>query len=165
MDFNTIKNFVKFLKESRYNEFKLKNGSVSLKIKFEKNTAEHKTPGIDITSIKHAKINQKPDKAEKNQTSENNGGEAKTSDENEFVKTITSPLVGRFYSTMTADRVKQIRKGDPVKKGQKICMIEAMNIEHEISSPYTGILEETLIDDGDAVMYGQELFKIRLTNQ
>ncbi|MEZ7891378.1 MAG: acetyl-CoA carboxylase biotin carboxyl carrier protein subunit [Candidatus Wallbacteria bacterium] len=165
MDFNTIKNFVKFLKESRYSEFKLKNGDTCLKIKFEKTDASHRQHGIDTTSMKHARHGQNSEAGEKSQNSENNGSAAKGNAENEFVKIITSPLVGRFYSTMTADRVKQIRKGDHVQKGQKICMIEAMNIEHEISSPYSGILEETLIDDGDSVMYGQELFKIRLANQ
>lgn len=151
MDVGTIKNFIKFLKESRYNEFSMKDGGVSLRIRFEREAAEKASaPGIDSVSPRHA---------EKAVAASAEGVKEKTASANE--KIITAPIVGRFYSTMTAENLEPIRRGDPVRKNQKICMIEAMNIEHEISSPYAGVMTEMFVDDGAAVMFGQPLFKIR----
>ncbi len=152
MDVSTIKNFIKFLKESRYNEFSMRDGGVTLKVKFEpERKNDRRIHGIDTVTKNKAE--------EKKEAGEKETAAGKANDE--FVKIITSPIVGRFYSTMTADNLEPIRKGDLVRVNQKICMIEAMNIEHEISSPYSGIMEEMFVDDGTPVMYGQPLFKVR----
>lgn len=147
MNATTIKNFIKFIKQSRYNEFSLKDGEVSLKFRFrprdEESEASH---GIDTLAA----------------AQQREAGPARDRKDGEFCKTITAPIVGLFYSTMTSDNIEPIKKGDPVKKNQPLCMIEAMNIEHVISSPYSGTMEETLADEGTPVMYGQPLFRIRI---
>ncbi len=149
MDISTIKSFIKFLKQSRYNEFSLKDGGVNLKIKFKPHSEESESmQGIDNTAAGEI----------------HSADTFKDKKESEYYKTITAPIVGRFYSTMTAEKITPIKKGDIVKKNQTICMIEAMNIEHEISSPYNGVMDETLADEGAAVMFGQPLFKIRIDN-
>ena len=51
--------------------------------------------------------------------------------------------------------------GDPVKKGQTLAIIEAMKLMNEIESEYDGIIEEILVENGQAVEYGQPLFRIR----
>jgi len=150
MNVNTIKSFIKFIKQSRYNEFSMKDGDVSLKIKFRPREDESETiQGID--NLAAAK-----DQRAAEATRDKKDGE--------FCKNITAPIVGRFYSTMTSDKLAPIKKGDAVKKSQTVCMIEAMNIEHEISSPYSGVMEEMLADEGAPVMFGQPLFKIRINN-
>lgn len=150
MNVNTIKSFIKFIKQSRYNEFSMKDGEVNLKIKFRPYNEDGETiQGIDNTAAA----------AEKH-----NAETAREKKESEFYKIITAPIVGRFYSTMTSEKLEPIKKGDEVKKNQTICMIEAMNIEHEISSPYSGVMDEILADEGAAVMFGQPLFKIRINN-
>jgi len=150
MNIATIKSFIKFIKQSRYNEFSMKDGGVSLKIKFRPQSDEGETiRGIDNLASAGQRSEPVP------------AGEKK---ESEFSKIITAPIGGRFYSTRTAEQLDPIKKGDAVKKNQTICMIEAMNIEHEIKSPYSGTMEETLPEEGAAVMFGQPIFKIRIGN-
>ncbi len=150
MNVTTIKNFIKFIKQSRYNEFSMRDGDVSMKIKFRPQSDEGETiRGIDTLASAGQRSEPKP------------AGEKK---ESEFQKIITAPIVGLFYSTMSSDQVPLIKKGDAVKKNQTLCMIEAMNIEHEIKSPYSGIMDEMLADEGAPVMFGQPLFKIRINN-
>jgi len=153
MNVSTIKSFIKFIKESRYNEFCMRDGDVSLSIKFKNDAESQKIQGIYNVSS-----------AAKGRTEDSAApASAANEKENEFIKIITAPIVGRFYSTMTSEKFEPIKRGDFIKKKQTLCMIEAMNIEHEISSPYDGVMEETIADDGCPVMYGQPLFKIRLS--
>ena len=74
---------------------------------------------------------------------------------------VRSTLVGRFYSTATAQNVPPVKPGGRVRKGQRIGMIERMNLEHEIAAECDGTLVEILLDDGEPAMYGQPLFRIR----
>lgn len=74
---------------------------------------------------------------------------------------VRSHTVGRFYTTQTADELPPLLPGDIVKKGQKICMIETMNIEHILTAERSGILLEVLADDGDVVEYGQALMRFK----
>jgi biotin carboxyl carrier protein len=75
--------------------------------------------------------------------------------------TIKAPRVGRFYSTSVSTSLPTIRVGDRIKRAQKICMIEAMGVEHELVAPCDCILEEVCVGDGDPVMYNQSLFKVK----
>jgi len=146
MDIESIKKIVKQVKKSRFDEFEMKNGEVSIKFSLDPVRNENE-PAVRPAAVQA--VNEEKPSAPK-------------SVEDEMVRIIPAPIVGRFYSTMSTDSVKMVKTGDRVKKNQKICMIEAMNIEQEIGSPFSGILEEMLVDDGEAVMYGQPLFKIRL---
>jgi acetyl-CoA carboxylase biotin carboxyl carrier protein len=73
---------------------------------------------------------------------------------------VTSPMVGTFYRAPSpgADPFAQI--GDTVKEGQTICIIEAMKLLNEIESDKAGVVKEVLVENGQAVEYGQPLFVI-----
>jgi acetyl-CoA carboxylase biotin carboxyl carrier protein len=73
---------------------------------------------------------------------------------------VTSPMVGTFYRAPSpgADPFAQI--GDTVKEGQTLCIIEAMKLLNEIESDKAGVIKEILVDNGQAVEYGQPLFVI-----
>jgi len=73
---------------------------------------------------------------------------------------VKSKLVGRFYSTLTSDKVPTLRINDEIKKGENLCMIESMNIEHIVKSEHDGVLKEVLLGEGDMVMYGQVIMRI-----
>lgn len=66
---------------------------------------------------------------------------------------IKSPLVGTFYASPTINGNPYVEIGQPVKKGQVVCIVEAMKIMNEITSPHTGIVKEVLIKNGDVVGY------------
>lgn len=79
----------------------------------------------------------------------------------EEYKTIKSPMVGTFYckSSPTADPYVEV--GTQVKKGDIVCIIEAMKLMNEIEADVDGEIVEICVNDGDMVDYGKVLFKIK----
>ena len=75
-------------------------------------------------------------------------------------KTVKSPLVGTFYAAPSPEAEPFVKKGDIVKKGQVLGIVEAMKLMNEIESEYDGVVEEILIENEDMVEYGQPLFII-----
>jgi len=78
---------------------------------------------------------------------------------NNHVK-ITAPLVGTFYQSSKPGAEPFIKKGDIVKEGQVICIIEAMKIFNEIESEVSGKIIEISIEDSSPVEYGQVLMLV-----
>lgn len=74
--------------------------------------------------------------------------------------TITCPIVGTFYRSPSPDAPPFIDTGTKVKKGQVICIIEAMKLMNEIESEVEGVLVRTLVENGQPVEYGEPLFLI-----
>lgn len=72
--------------------------------------------------------------------------------------TITSPLVGTFYSSPSPDAPSFVNVGDRVKKGQVIGIIEAMKLMNELESDFDGVIKEILVKDETVVEFGQPLF-------
>ena len=79
----------------------------------------------------------------------------------EEYKEIKSPMVGTFYSKPSPDKEEFVKVGDKVKKGQVVCIIEAMKLMNEIESEFDGEVVEVCLNDGDAVEYGKPLFKLK----
>ena len=73
---------------------------------------------------------------------------------------VKSPLVGTFYLSPTINGNPYVEIGQMVKKGQVVCIIEAMKIMNEITSPYDGILKDVLIRNGEVVGYDQTIMVI-----
>lgn len=75
-------------------------------------------------------------------------------------KTIDSPMVGVFYSAPNPDSAPFVSLGQEVKKGDVVCIIEAMKIMNEITAEENGKITEILVNNGDVVEYGQPMFRI-----
>lgn len=75
-------------------------------------------------------------------------------------KIVKSPLVGTFYAAPSPAAETFVKKGDTVKKGQVLGIVEAMKLMNEIESEYDGVVEDILIGNEDTVEYGQPLFVI-----
>ncbi len=73
---------------------------------------------------------------------------------------VASPIVGTFYSSSSPSKPAYVKVGDKVKEGDVLCIIEAMKVMNEITSPYNGEIVEILIDNEDMVEYNQPLFRI-----
>ena len=73
---------------------------------------------------------------------------------------ILSPMPGTFYAAPSPDADAFIKKGAQVKKGDTLCIIEAMKIMNEIEAEHSGVISEILIKNGEPVEYNQPLFKI-----
>ncbi len=74
---------------------------------------------------------------------------------------VTAPLVGVFYAASEPGAEPFVRVGHPVKKGDTLCIIEAMKLFNEIESTCGGTVESVLVENGAMVEFGQPLFSIK----
>ncbi len=73
---------------------------------------------------------------------------------------VKSPMVGTFYRSASPGTKSFVEVGDTVKKGQPICIIEAMKLMNEIESDADGVVKAVLVDNGQPVEYGEPLIVI-----
>lgn len=73
---------------------------------------------------------------------------------------MISPMVGTFYLKPSPNAEPYVKVGQKVKKGDVLCIIEAMKLMNEIESEYDGVVEEILVKDAECVEYGKPLFRI-----
>ncbi len=126
---------------------------------------------IDIEFPDGTKISMKKDKIQeriiqntsiiKNDTIKNQIKEDTTEKKGNIIK---SPMVGTFYLKPSPTAEPYIEIGKEVKKGDVLCIIEAMKLMNEIESEYTGKVIEILVKDGEAVEYGTPLLRIEGEN-
>lgn len=75
-------------------------------------------------------------------------------------KTIDAPMVGVFYQAPSPDAEPFVKVGQSVKKGDTVCIIEAMKLMNEIQAEQDGVITEVLAKNGDIIEFGQPLFAI-----
>jgi len=73
---------------------------------------------------------------------------------------VKSPMVGTFYRCPSPGAKSFVEVGDSVKKGQTICIIEAMKLMNEIEADMDGVIKDALVENGQPVEYGEPLFVI-----
>ncbi|MBF0294518.1 MAG: acetyl-CoA carboxylase biotin carboxyl carrier protein [Magnetococcales bacterium] len=73
---------------------------------------------------------------------------------------ITAPMVGTFYKAASPESAPFVRMGDVVKKGQVVCIIEAMKLMNEIESEVSGRVVSIIKENATPVEYGEEMFLI-----
>ena len=74
--------------------------------------------------------------------------------------TIDAPMVGSFYRAPSSDAKPFVEAGDLVKKGDVLCIIEAMKVMNEIKAKTDGLIKEIKVEDGAAVEFGKPLFVV-----
>ena len=77
---------------------------------------------------------------------------------------VKTPILGTFYRAGQPGGTPFVSVGDTVRKGQVLCIIEAMKLMNEIDSEYEGEITNIYIEDGQAVQYGERLFAIKPSN-
>ncbi|WP_428770510.1 acetyl-CoA carboxylase biotin carboxyl carrier protein [Treponema sp. HNW] len=75
---------------------------------------------------------------------------------------IKSPIVGTFYRSPSPDSPPYVEKGTAVKKGQPLCVLEAMKMMNTLECEYDGVIEDILASNGDLVEFEQNIFAIRV---
>jgi acetyl-CoA carboxylase biotin carboxyl carrier protein len=86
---------------------------------------------------------------------------AEASDEDLELAVVKSPIVGTFYRSPEPGAPSFVEIGGQVKKGQVLCIIEAMKLMNEIDSEYDGEVVNVYVESGQPVQYGERLFAIR----
>ena len=74
---------------------------------------------------------------------------------------IESPIVGTFYQASSPDSGPYVKVGDQVNADTVVCIIEAMKVMNEIKAETGGVIAEVCCKDGEAIEFGQVLFKVR----
>ncbi len=74
---------------------------------------------------------------------------------------VESPMVGTFYRKSSPEAEPFCEVGSKVKKGDTLCIVEAMKLMNEIESPASGVIEKIQLSDGQVVEYGEVIFLIR----
>ena len=130
-----------------------------------------KLTAVDIEFPDGTQISMKKDKMQEkiiqniptveNNTIENQIKENKNEKKGNIIK---SPMVGIFYLKPSPTAEPYIEIGKEVKKGDVLCIIEAMKLMNELESEYTGKVTEVLVKDGEAVEYGTPLLRIEGEN-
>lgn len=148
MDLRKIKKLMELLEESGITEIEVKEGEESIKLSKQK----------DFT-VQQPIIQQQvePVKPEPNQIIEKEDSDKNIPDGD----IIHSPMVGTFYRAASPDSKPFVEKGQKVKKGDTLCILEAMKMMNQVNAEVGGTVIDVLVDDGEPVEFGQPLFVIK----
>jgi acetyl-CoA carboxylase biotin carboxyl carrier protein len=141
MELEDLKSLIELLKETDITELLVEKDGTKVKIRREKIFS-----GVEIAPRKTSALQENFIK--------------ETEEEPQRVITITSPIVGTFYRSPNPDAPPFVEAGVKIKKGQVLCIIEAMKLMNEIESEADGILVKVLVENGQPVEYGEPLFLI-----
>ncbi|MBI5205272.1 MAG: acetyl-CoA carboxylase biotin carboxyl carrier protein [Nitrospirae bacterium] len=139
MELEDLKGLIELLKETDITELQIEKNGSKVKIKREKL----------LSSIEMSK----PVVAQEKPSSE-------ISEETQRLITVTSPIVGTFYRASSPETEPFVQAGSRVKKGQVLCIIEAMKLMNEIECEAEGVVVRALVENGQSVEYGEPLFLI-----
>lgn len=153
-----IQELIKLVAKQDVAEVKIKDKDFSITIKgkecFNKNTS--------VVAAQPQQFVQAPaaQQAPAQQTTEEKStqAEAPKAEANDKHITIKSPMVGTFYRKPSPDKDVFVKVGDSIKKGDVLCIIEAMKLFNEIESEVSGTIVKVLLDDSTPVEYDQPLF-------
>lgn len=129
-----IKELLKYLKENDLSEISYQDSDLAITLKKEKTVVQsNMTVGTDMSL-----------------------------DNTESAKeVIKAPLVGVFYDKATPESTPFVSVGTSIKKGDVLCIIEAMKVMNEVVSDRDGVIEKVLVEDGQAVSFDDVLFELK----
>jgi len=142
MELEDLRQLIELLKETDITEIQVEKEGTKVKIKREKFFQS-----LEIATQRAPSVNESVIKKE-------------IEDETQRLITVTSPIVGTFYRSPSPEAPIFVETGLRVKKGQVLCLIEAMKLMNEIESEVEGILVKALVENGQPVEYGEPLFLI-----
>jgi len=162
MTLDEIKQLIEFIKGHELSEFELEQDGVKIRIKsggghhhvVAAPPAYFAAPPASMPAAAPAAA-AAPAQAAPAPAAEEAGGE---------IAIVKSPIVGTFYRSAEPGAKAFVSVGDTVRKGQVLCIIEAMKLMNEIDSEYDGEITAIHIENGQAVQYGERLFSIKPSN-
>ncbi|MEL0247389.1 MAG: biotin/lipoyl-containing protein [Pelagibacteraceae bacterium] len=136
---NSINLLIKKLKDENLGSLKFSNKTISIEISNNSGSVQ----------IAQSPISSQPQNVSNTPTNESSS-----------MQSIDSPMVGIIYLTPKPSSPPFVKSGQKIKKGDTICLIEAMKTFNEIKSDKDGVVKSILIKNGEAVEFGQPLFEI-----
>lgn len=165
MTFKEIQELIRFFNKSELSELKIEQEGFKISIK---SAAAATQPQVIYSGIPQQTVNTaQPVTQVQNSSSATTSIENSnsTSEEKSVVETTSgtpfkSPMIGTFYRSAGPDKPPFVKVGDVVKKGDILCIVEAMKLFNEIESEMSGTIVKVLVDDASPVEYDQPLFII-----
>jgi acetyl-CoA carboxylase biotin carboxyl carrier protein len=158
-DLQKIKKLIKIMKENELVEIEIKHGDNKIALK---RAQPQPAAGGTITAV--PVIGHEPQVVLAHspaQESPATSAKALPDQQEEGLVEIKSPIVGTFYATASPDSELYVELGSHVNTQTVVCIIEAMKVMNEIKAETSGIITEVLVSNGQAVEYGQVLFRVR----
>ncbi len=151
MNLKDLEKIIKLVEGANINQFKLEEDGTTIEIIKEDRTVstpiQHQVvlPSPPLVSTQPVAV---PVKASTNDVADNEVA-------------LLSPMVGAFYAASSPDSPDFVKVGDPVRKGDTVCIIEAMKLFNEIESEYDGTVVRFLVRNEEAVEFGQPLMILK----
>ncbi len=163
MDFNELKQILEMIREHQLTEFELEREGFKIRIKKDgalrsPGTSDAAAPAaVPTVSTALSPVLSGP------APSAGPAGPAEGSVEKDEIElaVVKSPIVGTFYRAPEPNAPPFVKIGDVVKKGQVLCIIEAMKLMNEIDSEYDGEIVRIYVENAQSVQYGERLFAIK----
>lgn len=150
MDKKQIREYIKLFKESGLAKMELSEtsgeGSFSIKLENETSAAPYALPPVQFVQAAESDEGEKADLSS-------------VKDYNKY-RDVNSPMVGIFYNAPSPDAEPFVKVGSKVKKGDTLCIIEAMKLMNDVVAEEDGEIVEICAENGSLVEFGQVLFKI-----
>lgn len=167
-DMKELRELIEFLKENKIGEFDLERGDLKVRIKFAREGTPEGSP--DLTALARLLASQPaaaPAPAVHTGLLPSVHAAAPAAPappppaEEESLHIVKSPIVGTFYESPSPGSGAFVKIGDQVEVGQVLCIVEAMKLMNEIESDVAGEIVKRLVQNGQPVEYGQQLFAVR----
>jgi acetyl-CoA carboxylase biotin carboxyl carrier protein len=159
MDLNQIKQILDLVREHELSEFEIEHDGLRLKVRKDTNGAHivtlpaSTTPAVAVPAPASVTLQPAGEAAQA-------AADALADAEIELA-VVKSPIVGTFYRSSEPGSPSFVDIGSTVKKGDVLCIIEAMKLMNEIDSEYDGEVVNVYVENGQPVQYGERLFAIR----
>jgi acetyl-CoA carboxylase biotin carboxyl carrier protein len=152
MDFDEIKQILDMMREHELTEFELERDN--LKLRLRKQAVGHAVASVPPPQMHHYAPPPVPAAAAP-------ASVLTAADEEMELAVVKSPIVGTFYRSSEPGAKAFAEVGGMVKKGQVLCIIEAMKLMNEINAEIDGEVVKVYVENGQAVQYGERLFAIK----
>jgi acetyl-CoA carboxylase biotin carboxyl carrier protein len=154
MDFKEVKELIRIFDKSELSKLKLKEGEFELAMQkgFEGGTV--------VTQAPTAVAAPAPVAVPAPASTANNTVTCSTEDPSVCGDTINAPMVGTYYSSPSPEAPAFVKEGDTVKKGQTLCILEAMKIMNEVEAEFDCKILKVLVENSAPVEYDMQLFLV-----
>jgi acetyl-CoA carboxylase biotin carboxyl carrier protein len=161
MDIKEIQSLIKFVAKSGAREVKLETDEIKITIKTGSPESDHEPTYIQQIPMAQPQMAQpaQPPAQSPEGTSQETSKEDKKEEDSNYI-TIKSPIIGTFYRKPSPDKDSFVEVGTAIKKGDVLCVIEAMKLFNDIESEVSGKIVKILVEDSSPVEFDQPLFLV-----
>jgi acetyl-CoA carboxylase biotin carboxyl carrier protein len=160
MDLNQLKQLLELVREHEFSEFEIENDGLRVRIRKDGHVV-HPAGGPPVATMAAAPVAASPSPVAAPSPATPTDAAETAADAEIELAVVKSPIVGTFYWSAEPGAAAFVDVGSVVKKGDVLCIIEAMKLMNEIDSEYDGEVVNVYVENGQPVQYGERLFAIR----